>query len=248
MRILTNQIGSINSLLSSSIDLYFASFSRLQGLIGIQAGLQILIFFLPVSPVAGNGQPAAEDFNLFVLMLIIMGSLVSFLVSIGMVYRLDNFVNEREDSLPEALSAALGKLPIVLLTSIAYVLVSAAGLLLLIVPGVVLSGSLMFFMYFNLLESKGCIDSLKASHQLVWGNWWRTMTIQCVFPFAFILLLIPLYIIGITFQFNIDTLQNIVNMLSIFFTPLMLSLGYTVYRDLKLRQSAAGNDDAGLAA
>jgi hypothetical protein len=115
----------------------------------------------------------------------------------------------------------------------------------LIIPSIILSFSLLFFGYFILLEDKSSYQSLKASHSLVWGYWWRT----------FLIFFIPLFFISIfiypTLGFLISLFVRIINnyflmrhfsdiifaLLTVFVIPYYFVLGYLQYLDLKLRKN-----------
>ena len=60
--------------------------------------------------------------------------------------------------------------------AILYGLAIVVGLILLVIPGIILSISLCLAFYLVALENKGAVDSLKSSHALVKGYWWRTAT------------------------------------------------------------------------
>jgi hypothetical protein len=124
------------------------------------------------------------------------------------------------------------------------------GLILLVVPGVILSLSLAFYLYFIVIDSLGGYAALKASHSLVWGNWWRTMT---VFMAPFIVMMVILISIGLLVGFlGAAFIQNpaaasilgiVNNIVSAFITPYFFTLGYVQFNDLKLRKY--GSDLAG---
>jgi hypothetical protein len=80
----------------------------------------------------------------------------------------------------QAFSTGLPKVLTVIGAVLLYALAVAGGTVLLVVPGLILMISLFFFWYLALLENQGAIDSLKGSHRLVWGNWWRTVAVVSV--------------------------------------------------------------------
>jgi len=80
----------------------------------------------------------------------------------------------------QAFSTGLPKVLPMLGATILFVLALMVGLVLLVIPGLILMLSLFFFWYLILLENQGALDSLKSSHKLVWGNWWRTLAVFSV--------------------------------------------------------------------
>lgn len=79
-----------------------------------------------------------------------------------------------------AFSAGLPKVLPMIGASILFMIALVLGTVLLVVPGLILMVSLMFFWYLIVLEDQGVIASLRNSHTLVWGNWWRTVAILTV--------------------------------------------------------------------
>ena len=79
-----------------------------------------------------------------------------------------------------AFSAGLPKVLWLLIATILFTLALIIGCVLLVVPGLILMVSLIFFSYLVVLEDKSPFASLTASHSLVWGSWWRTLAVITV--------------------------------------------------------------------
>lgn len=129
---------------------------------------------------------------------------------------------------------------------IVYLLAVDLGTLLLIVPGLILAISLMFAQFGVVLEGRGPIQALNRSHNLVWGNWWRTLGLL-------ILMFVPLWVmvaivsglLGIDSGSSSDMSvtgrglfeQGVVEM--VFYAlcaPFGYSILYVYYHDLRLRK------------
>jgi len=157
-----------------------------------------------------------------------------------MISRIDNLVHEKDDSIAGAIALGLKKLPSMLLASVLYTLALIVGSLLLVIPGLILSLSLAFFAYLLILENEGAYQSLKSSHKLVWGNWWRTATVfMVVIMIVFVLIGIIAGATGSLDQ-EFGIFDVITNLFAAIYMPYFYCLAYVQYRDLKLR--AYGGD------
>lgn len=131
------------------------------------------------------------------------------------------------------------------LAFLVYVLAVTLGMILLIVPGLILALSLMFEEYGVVLEGLGPIQALNASHNLVWGHWWRTLGL-------FLLMLIPtaflFAIIAAILHIDLGSMdaaghgrdlfeQTVLQMVFMaFLGPFFYSILFLYYHDLMLRK------------
>lgn len=155
----------------------------------------------------------------------------------------------RTESVETELREALRLWPWLVLAGIAYGCSVILGLVLFVVPGVILLLSLMFWDLGVILDGKGPIESLNASHNLVWGHWWRTLGLLVV-------IFLPLQVLQsiIAALLGIDSgavagtwpagrevfKQAVVEMVtSAAFGPFIYSILFVYYHDLKLRKSGA---------
>jgi hypothetical protein len=156
----------------------------------------------------------------------------------------------------EALQAGLPRVPAAIGTFLLYIIVLMVGTLLLLIPGVLFSMSMIFCWYFVVLEKRGPFEALIDSHRLVWGQWWRTTAVLTI---AFIVYLVPVTviggIIGVIFAAVsggtepaevAQAMQSITLPLAIvqviastLLLPMLLSLMLVTFRDLQLRKSGA---------
>ncbi len=156
----------------------------------------------------------------------------------------------------QAFSAGLPKVLTVIGGFILFMLAITAGLVLLVIPGLILMGSLFFFWYLVMLENQGAVDSLKNSHKLVWGHWWHAMTVVGV---VFLIYFVAFVIVGVigAVVFGVtgagETPEGLVAgpgagvliflalsaVLNALLLPLWNSVTLVLFRDLQLRSLAA---------
>lgn len=246
MRFLATEPASIAKILDTSIKLYVASFSRLIGIFSILAVLYIAMGLLTLKLQPDPSAPSTEAMELLnenlplLLGFIAVITLLSFVLYAAMIYRLDNVANDRDDSFMEAASVGLRKFPAMFLAMMLYIVAVMLGTVLLIVPGIILMMSLAFYLYFIVIDSHGGYSALKASHSLVWGHWWRTMTIFTVPMIIWFAVLFTLgFLLAILAAGNQTLIQILMNLLSVIFTPYLFALGYVQFHDLKLRKSGS---------
>ncbi|MGR9053477.1 MAG: YciC family protein [Gammaproteobacteria bacterium] len=246
MSLLPQEPSSIGKILDSSFRLYILSFKKLVGLAFIVAIISMIfnIVIQSIMPeIQDNSDPAAM---MSILPTLIGGSILVGLLSmffyIAMVYRLDNVANEIEDNFGEALAAGFRKFPTMLLASILYTLACGLGFVLLVIPGLILSLSLIFYPFLIIVEEESAFEALKSSHKLVWGNWWRTMG---VFMVPGVVLFIVFMMLGIlaglfaSAEPGISWVDVVNNLMMVIYMPFLYGLGYTQYQDLKLRAYGA---------
>ena len=117
------------------------------------------------------------------------------------------------------------------------------GYVLLIVPGIILTVSMSLCFYCMVLEGTGPIASLKRSHQLVWGNWTRTLVVLSI---AGIIVMVFYFIIGalagvmaIGVESERDAIM-LINLVSTGLAPVMqpffIAVALVIYHDVKLRK------------
>lgn len=141
---------------------------------------------------------------------------------------------------------ALSAWPWMFVAMIVYALAVLLGMVLLIVPGLILAISLMFAQFSVVLDSRGPIQALNRSHNLVWGHWWRTFgLLLLMFVPLWLVVAIASGIMGIDTGSSTDMTvtgrglfeQGVVQM--VFYalcSPFVYSVLYVYYHDLKLRK------------
>ena len=129
--------------------------------------------------------------------------------------------------------------------AILYLLAVAGGIILLIIPGIILSLSLSFGFFAIVLDNDSALQGLKHSHRLVRGNWWRTLTVVSV-PVVLVMILY----IGLMTVFGISlimsdgqassdaliTVSLVEAAIGGITAPLIYAIMIAQYHDLKLRK------------
>lgn len=114
------------------------------------------------------------------------------------------------------------------------------GLLLLIFPGVFISGLLIMVQPLILFDNQGVIEALKRSWMLVWGKWWHTVIV------VFLPLLAGNILMSLVVEYALDKQQLYilgVNLLiATLFYPFVYSSVLMVFNDLKLRKGIVAID------
>ena len=177
--------------------------------------------------------------------LLIIGALTLF-PQIVLLRRIAAAVRGTKETRGEEMRQALRLWPWALLTAAMYLLVVALGLVVL-VPGVILGISLMFSFYAVVLDGSRPLPALNASHNLVWGHWWRTLGLVFLFYVAFALLGM---LLSSVFGLGLDAGQTVhardlfkaavLDMVLVaFLSPFVFCIQFLYYRDLKLRKQTA---------
>jgi hypothetical protein len=170
----------------------------------------------------------------------------------AMFYRIDNVANRREDEFVGTLLPAVKKLHLLVIAGLLYGIAVIIGIFLLVIPGLILAVSLLFFGCLILLEDQGIFESLANSHRLVWGNWWRTNIVFFIPAFILsIILSVFFFVIFSSAYTDIaatpDDLSSMTGILTKIFVgtgvlntiiaPYFVVLAYLQYQDLKLRNN-----------
>jgi hypothetical protein len=252
MQILPSQPVSIAKILDTSIKLYIASFPKLIGFFLIMAVFYVasgLVSIQLVNAQADNS--VANPEALLALLPLYIGvifilSLATLVLYAAIIYRMDNVAHGREDTFMEALQLGLKKFPAMFMAIIIFTIAMMGGLVLLVIPGIILLVSMGFYIYFIVIESLGGYAAIRASHSLVWGNWWRTTAvfmapgIVLTIMYFTLVMLVTFLGNGLTTGASVKGFAEIsANVLSAFITPYFFTLGYVQFNDLKLRKSGA---------
>ena len=163
----------------------------------------------------------------------------------AVVYRLGAVAELHKASPGQALSRGIRCALPLIGAALLYFLAMAGGLILLIIPGVILSLSLSFAFIAVVLDGESALAALKRSHRLVWGNWWRTLAVVSV-PVVIVMILY----LGLGIAFGATLFMSDGKPASdVFITanlteaaiggitaPLIYSIMIAQYHDLKLRK------------
>ena len=177
--------------------------------------------------------------------LYVVGIVASLLFVSAIFLRID-FVASGAATEPNPLAAALRKLPGAFVLAVVYALAIVVGTLLVIVPGILFSISLMLSLPILLLDGQGPFASLRASHRLVWGHWWRTFSIISI---GGVIVLVLYFVVAFAGGIlgaivgardpviaSIVVLVVVIALVSVAITPFFSSLVLNVFWELKLRR------------
>lgn len=198
----------------------------------------------PGDPMAMLGAMSSPGYWLTYL----LGITIS-LWTMGALYLKVNSIGvDAEIGLGEALQSALGRILILVAVTLLFTIALTIGLILLIIPGLILLVSLMLSFNLAMVENKGPIDSLTGSHNLVWGNWWRSFVIVSVgFIVVFVIYFAVALVIGVVMPLIglgsddplamvMVTTVAVTLLVSLIVTPFYIALLVALYWDLKLRK------------
>lgn len=193
----------------------------------------------PSNLISISTKPNAANFIFFAV-----SWLISLILTLGLLFNLHCLCYGIKNNLSQVLKHAIYRFITTLLVGALYIIIVFSGTMLLIVPGFILSITLMFSFLLVVNENKGVLHSLMTSHQLIWGNWWHTFVVMSV-P-----LLINLIIIFLTFivmtsliSAKIISLSNwyysafiIQLVLQSLLLPFNFSIALILFNDLRIRQ------------
>jgi len=180
-----------------------------------------------------------------VLILFLVALPIYMILIAAVVYRLGGIAELHQASAGQALSRGVRCALRLIGAALLYFLAMAGGLILLIIPGIILSLSLSFAFIAIVLDDQSALAALKRSHRLVWGNWWRTLAVVSV-PVVIVMIL---YLgLGIAFGATLVmsegkpasdvliTATLIETAIGGITAPLIYSIMIAQYHDLKLRK------------
>ena len=176
--------------------------------------------------------------------------LACFLVAVifygALVALVDGIANGEDPSIQDACRVGMKRYLPVLGCLITYALLVLLGYFALLIPGVILTVSLLFANYLVVTDNLGVIEALKRSHRLVWGDWWRTSIMLTILAFIFMVIYLFIAIIGGVGVLAGDDGASVpaVNFISLVVVPLISALitpptyafGMAIFNDLKMRK------------
>ncbi|HEY5809522.1 MAG TPA: hypothetical protein VIT67_16220 [Povalibacter sp.] len=250
MAIQPAQPQTIGGVLDTTFQLYKASIGEvwILCLIGAIGGMLPSIYLvtqgIAADPLAAMGLMSSPGYWLTNL-----AAMVLSLWSMGALYLKMNAIGtDGEMGLGEALQSSLRWVPLLFLMMILFIVAIVIGSILLIIPGVILMVSLMLCFNLMMLEAKGPVAALTGSHNLVWGDWWRTFAILSV---GFIIVLVIYLAVGMVLgvaipliglgsdnplMFSMISTVLVGTLASLVLTPFYVGMLIAVYWDLKLRK------------
>lgn len=199
-----------------------------------------------VSVMMGGPEPAANPLPAATFLVLFLVALPVYMILIAaVVYLIGAVAGLHQAGVEQALARGTRCVLSLIGAAILYVLATAGGLILLIVPGIILSLSLSFAFFAIVLDGDSALGALKRSHRLVWGNWWRTLAVVSV-PVVIVMIVF----LGLGFGFgatmvmsegkpmsDVLVLAHLVEAaIGGITAPLIYSIMIAQYHDLKLRK------------
>lgn len=252
---LASQPQSIGKVLDNAFRLFVSCFKS----VALLALIAVLAAVLPAMFMqqAVTGDPASisgTGMGMFFTVYLI-GMLISLVLYNALFYKVNSIARDNPVGYGQAVGVGLRKLLPVIAAVLLYILAVMVGSILLLVPGIILMLSLVFYMPLIVCDNQGPITALKTSHRLVWGNWWRTMTVFLAPAFIYLVIYMTAGIVvgimaGVSVSSGdadiIDSANLYMNLLtiivSIFAYPFFAALFIVQIHDLKLRKSGADLD------
>lgn len=191
-----------------------------------------LIIFTPLWPTL---------WGIFVMSL---GILLAFIFSCALLFRLYCFTSHVPSNFFQSLKQVFTKLPNLLLLIMVYCLIVLSSVMLLIIPGVIFAFSLMFCFTLMLIDNQNILQTLIASHRLVWGHWWHCFLTMSIPLLLNIVALLACFIsvtkmishLNLSLKEAVVGLASLNVMLQSFFIPLTICVLLVLLHDLRQRK------------
>lgn len=255
MAIQPNQPQGIGGVLDTAFNLYKSTLGRVWPI----SLLLAIVSVIPGAYMLFNGMPAfdpqnpetAVPFAMYTapfITLSLISAVLSMWVSGAMFLKQRAIGVDDELDTGAAFQLSLTRLPAMVGATLVYIVAMMVGFILLIVPGLILTLSMILYMTLVLFDTKGPIDAVVGSHKLVWGNWWRTCAVITVMGILVIVIFIALgFVIGLATPFAGVVLADLVMVMMvvqlvlnaafyIFLGPFTSAVMIALYWDLKLRK------------
>lgn len=198
--------------------------------------LPSFIFILPGIKTATTGQLLGTHCVCWV---------IAFTFFAALIFRLYCLSYHIPNTFIRSLKHALFKLiPLLLLVTL-YSLIILSGTMLLVIPGIILSVSLMFSFYILITDNQNILQTLTSSHRLVWDHWWD-VTLCLAIPFLLnivVSLLILFIVIGSSMLVKENAFLSYFSLfflnilIQTFLVPFTFSIMLALFHDLRLRQT-----------
>jgi hypothetical protein len=238
---------SIGGVLDSGFKLFRACF------------IQTFLLAAAAAFVAAPAGPAAQYFQTRPLGMatigiggagVIVALILIMILTAALVLRIDAVAHNRELGVGETLSGGANRALKLFAASLLCGLAILCGFMLLIIPGFIVIIWLIFAPYVAVIDGYGPIESLRYSHRLVRGHWWRTAALLTIIGIIAIVLYMALGIaVGISVAMNPEMIAVgvmpwyidflVTPVISGVATPLGYSMLFAIMYDLKLRHEGA---------
>ncbi|HKY72634.1 MAG TPA: hypothetical protein VJL88_12005 [Nitrospira sp.] len=234
---------TVGQTLDNGFKLFFEGFGRCF-LPSLFASLVLVLPYVIAGPLFTAGQPSTGNWATLVSVMIPVW-LAYLWLHAAILFRLGRVAQSADSTLTEALTHGFKCLLPILASVILYMIAVMVGTVFLIIPGIFLSLSLYLFMPAIVLDGCGPVQALKRSHNLVWGNWWRTLTVLTVPLFVVLIMYMGIgFVSGLLLAFGNDVVPSELQIMIQLFQapmnailmPLLYAIAIVQYHDLKFRR------------
>ncbi len=255
------QPSSIGRVLDSGFKLFIASFKPVLVLVIFAALINIILQYamhqilLPAYSLTSEEEVAQYVANVApqLVGVTVMIWIVSIILYNAILARIGEVARGDDAVMYDALMVGVRKAVPVFVAAILYSLAVSIGFMMLVIPGLILMVTLLFFQVLIVVDGEGIIASLTQSHRLVWGNYWRTTAVILVpFFILYALFLVVAFVAGFLGAVTSpDMLESqapymtfgmfdiLMASVSVLIVPLMDSIFVAHVNDLKLRKSGS---------
>jgi hypothetical protein len=186
---------SVEEIISSTFRLYFNNFRiffvpyLMFSIISALLSLPILTYMQEMAKIDFTGPPEVVWPKLLnmLLTLIALASIIGIIswivgtvVSGILIKSASDIIEKGKTSLSDSFKFAFSKLSSLLVASLIVSILTMLGLLLLIIPGIIVS--IMFYLVIPviIIENKGALESLTRSRELVSNRWLKTFALSLI--------------------------------------------------------------------
>ena len=205
-------------------------------------------FFIPAAVWAVLGILNLNE--IFIIPISILVGIAYFILalflSIALIVATDSIINKKKVDLSLIYKLSYSKIISYLWVSVLFNLAILAGLILLVIPGIILAVLLSFSAFAVILDNKTGSSALSESKKLVkdnfWGVLWRWVATYFVYGFILsIIVFVLTYLVGLV-SGELSTLWMgitpwwatlISDVLSILTIPIFTTIGVLMYNDIK---------------
>lgn len=194
-----------------------------------------------------------EDINAHTGLVLLAFMLVFMIVYIAMLHTINQIARNQVVNRKEALHIGIKKLLPFLMVSLVTLLAIIGGFLAFFIPGVIISGYVVFAPYLVATEDKKILEAIQESFRLVYGSWWYVTTVvSLVILTAVVLMTVFIWVVAYLDVFLIMTLKTVYRaryflliaegIFTMLFYPWSAAILLTLLQDLQIRKSKKKSD------
>lgn len=212
---------SVGKLLTDTWKIYKENFKQFFGIVIIPSVLVFVFGFFLV-----------EDNTILMIVSSILTVMLSYWLMASLIFA---FKNRGKIDIKTSLEFGIQKLFPLFFVSILYGIIVMAGIVLLVVPGIIFLIWFFFSNYVLIYQNKGGMSALLKSRKLVIGNWWgvfgRLLAMIIIVSIIFAIISLPLSFL--TFNGNINLFTSIIELLiNLFVLPFFTCYSGLLYENL----------------